>query len=49
MFGSGIEVNMIENWIGRVLLAGYFGFLAFTWVYTRFGIERTRPVPERVT
>nr|WP_324187766.1 cytochrome b N-terminal domain-containing protein [Lysobacter niastensis] len=49
LFGSGIDVNLIENWIGRVLLAGYFGFFAFTWVYTRFGIERTRPVPERVT
>ena len=49
LFGSGINVNLIENWIGRVLLAIYFGFFAFTWVYTRFGIERTRPVPERVT
>ncbi|GAA5074688.1 cytochrome b N-terminal domain-containing protein [Lysobacter panacisoli] len=49
MLGEGTDVNLIENWIGRVLLAGYFGFFAFTWVYTRFGFERTRPVPERVT
>jgi ubiquinol-cytochrome c reductase cytochrome b subunit len=32
-----------------VLLAIYFGFFAFTWVYTRFGFERARPLPERVT
>jgi ubiquinol-cytochrome c reductase cytochrome b subunit len=49
IFGDGVDVNMIENWFGRIWLAGYFGFFAFTWVYTRFGIERTRPVPERVT
>jgi len=49
MFGGGIDVNLIENWIGRVLLAIYFGFFAFIWVYTRFGFERTRPLPERVT
>jgi ubiquinol-cytochrome c reductase cytochrome b subunit len=49
LFGAGVHVNLVENWIGRVLVAGYFGFFAFTWVYTRFGFERTRPVPERVT
>jgi ubiquinol-cytochrome c reductase cytochrome b subunit len=49
LLGAGIDVNLIENWIGRVLLAIYFGFFAFTWVYTRFGFERTRPLPERVT
>jgi len=49
LFGDGIDVNLIENWIGRVLLAVYFGFFVFTWVYTRFGFERTRPLPERVT
>jgi ubiquinol-cytochrome c reductase cytochrome b subunit len=48
LFDSGIDVNLIENWIGRVLLAIYFGFFAFIWMYTRFGIERTRPVPDRV-
>jgi ubiquinol-cytochrome c reductase cytochrome b subunit len=49
LLGAGIDVNQMENWIGRVLLAGYFGFFAFLWVYTGFGIERARPVPERVT
>ncbi|WP_235567736.1 cytochrome b N-terminal domain-containing protein [Lysobacter sp. Root690] len=49
LLGPGVDVNQVENWIGRVLLGGYFGFFAFVWVYTRFGIERTRPVPERVT
>jgi ubiquinol-cytochrome c reductase cytochrome b subunit len=49
LLGDDSDVNLIENWIGRVLLAIYFGFFAFTWVYTRFGFERTRPLPERVT
>ncbi len=49
LLGRGIDVNQMENWIGRVLLVGYFGFFAFLWAYTGFGIERTRPVPERVT
>lgn len=49
LLGGGIDVNLVENWIGRALLVGYFGFFVFLWVYTRFGIERTRPVPERVT
>ena len=49
LLGPGIDVNRMENWIGRVLLVGYFGFFAFLWAYTGFGIERTRPVPERVT
>jgi ubiquinol-cytochrome c reductase cytochrome b subunit len=43
------DVNGIENWIGRVMVAVYFGFFAFVWIYTRFGLERSRPVPERVT
>ena len=49
LLGPGIDVNRMENWIGRVLLVGYFGFFAFLWAYTGFGIERTRLVPERVT
>jgi len=49
LLGNGIDVNLVENWFGRALLAGYFGFFAFTWVYTRFGFEQTRPIPERVT
>jgi len=27
----------------------YFGFFVFLWVYTYFGWEKTKPVPERVT
>jgi ubiquinol-cytochrome c reductase cytochrome b subunit len=49
LLGDGIDVNLIENWIGRVLLAIYFGFFAFTWVYTRFRFERTKALPVRVT
>jgi ubiquinol-cytochrome c reductase cytochrome b subunit len=32
--------------IGTVI---YFGYFVFLWVYTYFGLERTKPVPERVT
>jgi ubiquinol-cytochrome c reductase cytochrome b subunit len=42
------DTNAIENWIGRVMVAAYFGFFAFLWIYTWFGLERTRAVPERV-
>jgi len=45
----GSDVNAIDNWLGRVMVAVYFGFFAFLWIYTYFGLERTRPVPERVT
>lgn len=27
----------------------YFGYFVFLWVYTGLGLERTKPVPERVT
>ena len=47
--GIGADINLIENWIGRVSLAGYFGYFAFLWVYTRFGLETTRPLPSRVS
>ena len=40
---------LVASHFGRVLVAIYFGFFAFTWVYTRFGFERTRPLPERLT
>lgn len=49
LFGSGLDIDQIEHWIGRAGLGGYFGFFLFTWAYTRFGFEQTRPVPERVT
>lgn len=47
--GPDGNVNAIDNWIGRAMVAVYFGFFAFLWIYTFFGLERTRPVPERVT
>ncbi|MBU8977825.1 cytochrome b N-terminal domain-containing protein [Lysobacter sp. MMG2] len=46
---AGADINAIENWIGRAMVAVYFGFFAFVWIYTTFGLERTRPVPERLT
>lgn len=35
--------------LARIFTAIYFGFFVFIWVYTYFGLERTKPVPERVT
>jgi ubiquinol-cytochrome c reductase cytochrome b subunit len=37
-----------ENLIGRLLTATYFGYFVFLWAYTRFGWEKTKPVPDRV-
>ncbi|MUV14374.1 cytochrome b N-terminal domain-containing protein [Noviluteimonas gilva] len=48
VLGQGVNVAAVENGLGRVLVAAYFGFFGFLWVYTAFGIERTRPVPTRV-
>ena len=44
----GVDVTTWENVFGRLMVAGYFGFFVFLWIYTRFGLERPRPVPERV-
>lgn len=33
----------------RIWTFVYFGFFVFLFVYTAFGLERTKPVPERVT
>jgi ubiquinol-cytochrome c reductase cytochrome b subunit len=49
LLGSGVDVSSIEMHIGWFLLVCYFGFFAFLWVYTYFGFEKTKPVPERVT
>jgi ubiquinol-cytochrome c reductase cytochrome b subunit len=49
LFGASADVTSIENGFGRLWMAVYFGFFAFLWIYTRFGLERTRPVPGRVT
>jgi ubiquinol-cytochrome c reductase cytochrome b subunit len=45
----GVDVTTWENAFGRLMVAGYFGFFVFLWIYTRFGIEMPKPVPERVT
>ena len=47
--GAGPGTDPVETIIGRVLTVSYFGFFAFLWVYTAFGFEKTKPVPERVT
>ncbi|MEO7199874.1 MAG: cytochrome bc complex cytochrome b subunit [Dokdonella sp.] len=47
--GSGPGTDPVETIIGRILTLLYFGFFAFMWVYTYFGFEKTKPVPERVT
>jgi ubiquinol-cytochrome c reductase cytochrome b subunit len=45
----GADVTTWENAFGRLMVLGYFGFFVFLWIYTRFGFEKTKPVPERVT
>jgi len=35
--------------IARVCTAIYFGYFFFLWVYTYFDLEKTKPLPERVT
>ncbi len=47
--GAGPGTDPVETIIGRVLTVLYFGFFLFLWVYTYFGFEKTKPVPERVT
>ena len=49
LFGANADLTFIENAFGRTLTAIYFGFFIFLWVYTHFGYEKTKPVPERVT
>jgi ubiquinol-cytochrome c reductase cytochrome b subunit len=48
LFGASADVTAIENAFGRFWTAVYFGFFLFSFIYTRFGFERTRPVPARV-
>lgn len=47
--GAGPGTDIVETYIGRFLTVLYFGFFVFLWVYTFFGFEKTKPVPERVT
>ena len=48
-FGEAADATFIENLFGRIWTIVYFGFFVFLWVYTRFGFEKTKPVPDRVT
>ena len=48
-FGADADVTLLDNLFGRFWTIVYFGFFLFIWVYTHFGFEKTRPVPERVT
>ncbi|HEX5960409.1 MAG TPA: cytochrome bc complex cytochrome b subunit [Rhodanobacteraceae bacterium] len=41
-----VSINLT---IARILTILYFAFFVFLWVYTFFGLEKTKPVPERVT
>lgn len=41
----GITVTL---W-AQIWTAVYFGFFVFLWAYTYFGLEKTKPVPDRVT
>lgn len=49
IFGSSIDVTLWDNVFGRIMTAVYFGYFVFLWIYTHLGLEKTRPVPERVT
>ncbi|BAU58529.1 cytochrome bc complex cytochrome b subunit [Halorhodospira halochloris] len=43
------EPSGLPMLISRIFTVVYFGFFVFLWVYTYFGFEQTKPVPERVT
>jgi ubiquinol-cytochrome c reductase cytochrome b subunit len=47
VIGSGPGTAIWETWVGRVLTLLYFAFFITMPVWTR--IDRTKPVPERVT
>jgi ubiquinol-cytochrome c reductase cytochrome b subunit len=49
IFGPNADLTFIENTFGRIMTLIYFGYFFFLWVYTYFGYEKTKPVPERVT
>ncbi|MDN5869786.1 MAG: cytochrome b, partial [Nitrococcus sp.] len=38
-----------RNLVARICAVIYFGYFVFLWVYTFFGLERTKPEPERLT
>ncbi len=39
----------VKTLLAQIGTATYFGFFIFLWLYTFFGWEKTKPVPERVT
>jgi len=45
----GADVTTWENLFGRLMVGGYFGYFIFLRFYTGPGLERTRPVPLRVS
>ncbi|HET7266653.1 MAG TPA: cytochrome b N-terminal domain-containing protein [Oleiagrimonas sp.] len=47
--GPDADIVFWQHFIGWICIAIYFGFFAFLWVYTYFGFETTKLVPERVT
>ncbi len=47
--GGGPGTDPVETQIGRLLTVVYFAYFVFLFVYTHFGWEKTKPVPERVT
>lgn len=49
LFGPDAAIGAINLLFMRILVLLYFGFFVFLWVYTFFGLERPKPVPERVT
>ncbi|MBS3785425.1 MAG: cytochrome bc complex cytochrome b subunit [Gammaproteobacteria bacterium] len=46
---SDIIVGFTVTLWAQIWTVVYFGFFVFLYVYTAFGFERTKPVPERVT
>nr|WP_205984840.1 cytochrome bc complex cytochrome b subunit [Pseudofulvimonas gallinarii] len=47
--GGGPGTDPVETQIGRLLTVLYFGYFVFLFVYTHFGFEKSKPVPDRVT
>lgn len=43
------DVTWWLHLLGYIFIVIYFGYFLFLWVYTFFGLERPKPVPERVT
>jgi ubiquinol-cytochrome c reductase cytochrome b subunit len=47
--GADADLPPIDNLFGRFWTLVYLGFSVFPVLYTWFGFERTRAVPDRVT